>query len=109
MRGQFTGQVTLDGQPLKEGVVRFVPVDGQSPTASAKISNGRFSASVPLGTMRVEISAAKIFPGGAKGAGGEPVPEEFVSPEYNAQSKLTAEVKPEGPNNFEFKLHGRKK
>jgi hypothetical protein len=37
------------------------------------------------------------------------VPEELLSPEYNTQSKLTGEVKPEGPNEFEFKLHGRKK
>ena len=61
------------------------------------------------GKKRVEISASKILPGGAKGAGGEPVPEEFLSPEYNTQSKLTGEVKPEGPNEFEFKLRERKK
>ena len=32
-KGTVAGEVTFDGQPLKEGVIRFVPVDGKSPTA----------------------------------------------------------------------------
>jgi hypothetical protein len=59
--GTVNGTVTLDGQPLKEGVVRFVPVDGKSPTASAIVTDGKFTASVPLGEMRVEFSAPRII------------------------------------------------
>lgn len=58
--GKINGTVTLDGTPLKEGTVRFVPVDGKSQTASAPIKDGKFSAKVPLGEMRVELSAPLV-------------------------------------------------
>jgi hypothetical protein len=59
-QGTVKGTVTLDDQPLKEGVVRFVPVDGKSQTASADIKDGKFTAAVPLGEMQVEFSAPKV-------------------------------------------------
>jgi hypothetical protein len=58
--GTVNGTVTLDGNPLQEGTVRFVPIDGKSPTASASVAEGKFTASVPLGEMRVEFSAPKV-------------------------------------------------
>jgi hypothetical protein len=98
----------VDGKQLEHGDIFFVDISGRYGPDPGKIENGRFQFKAKEGKKRVEISASKIFPGGAKGAGGKPVPEEFLSPEYNTQSKLTGEVKPEGPNEFEFKLHGRK-
>jgi hypothetical protein len=59
-RGNVTGEVTLDGQPLKEGIIRFVPTDGHTPTADAPVSDGHFSANVPVGEKRVELSAPKV-------------------------------------------------
>jgi hypothetical protein len=59
-QGTVNGTVTLDGRPLKEGVVRFVPADGKSPTASAAVADGKFTAAVPVGEMRVEFSAPKV-------------------------------------------------
>jgi hypothetical protein len=58
--GTVKGTVTLDGQALKEGVVRFVPVDGKSQTATANIADGKFTAAVPAGEMKVEFSAPKV-------------------------------------------------
>ena len=55
-----SGETNTLGAPLKEGVIRFVPVDGQTPTADAPIVNGRFSATVPVGKKRVEISAPRV-------------------------------------------------
>jgi hypothetical protein len=104
-----SGTVTLDGKPLEHGDIFFVDVSGRYGPDPGKIADGRFQFKAKAGKKRVEISASKIFPGGAKGAGGEPVPEESLSPEYNTKSKLTGEVNPEGANTFEFKLHGRKK
>ena len=60
-QGEVNGTVTLDGQPLKDGDVRFVPVDGKSPTTSAKITDGKFTATVPIGLKRVEFSAGKVI------------------------------------------------
>jgi hypothetical protein len=58
--GTVNGTVTLDSQPLKEGIVRFVPVGGKSQTATANIKDGKFTATVPPGEMRVEFSAPKV-------------------------------------------------
>jgi hypothetical protein len=59
--GTVSGKVTLDGEPLKEGVVRFVPVDGKGQTASGIVTDGTFTATVPVGTMRVEFSAPRVL------------------------------------------------
>ena len=104
-----SGSVTVDGKPLEHGDIVFVDLSGRYGPDPGKIEDGRFQFKAKAGKKRVEISASKILPGGARGAGGEPVPEEFLSSEYNTRSKLTGEVKPEGPNTYEFKLHARKK
>ncbi len=58
--GTVQGEVTFEGQPLKKGAIRFVPVDGNSPTAGAIIQDGHFTAEVPVGLMRVEINASRV-------------------------------------------------
>src|SRR5688572_24074536 len=59
-KATIAGNVTLDGQPLKAGLIRFVPADGQTPTADASITDGKFTAQVPVGEKRVSISAPKV-------------------------------------------------
>ena len=95
-KGTVTGTVTLDGQPLKSGLIRFVPVDGQTPTAESTITDGEFSAQVPVGEKRVSISAPKVV--GQRRAYQTPdspsidVVEELLPPRYNVQSELTLTV-----------------
>jgi hypothetical protein len=108
--GDVRGEVTLDGKPLKEGVVRFAPTDGKTPTASALIADGQFRERVPAGTHRVEISAPKLPKGFdsskqlKRGTVDENVPlEELIPARYNARSELTAEVK-KGTNDLRFDL-----
>ena len=109
-KATVSGEVTLDGQPLKEGVIRFVPADGKSPTADAAIVVGRFEATVPLGTKRVEISAPKVV--GKRKMYDTPqspwVDEvaELIPARYNVKSMLTAEVK-KGPNDLSFDLKSK--
>ena len=57
--GTIKGTVTLDDQPLKEGRVRFEPVDGLSTTTEVDITDGTFTTVVPLGEMRVQFFAPK--------------------------------------------------
>jgi hypothetical protein len=83
--------------PLKEGDVRFVPADGKSQTTSAKIIDGEFTAQVPTGEMRVEISAPKVI-GKRKmyDTPDSPVVDkvkELLPPRYNAKSELRLTVK----------------
>lgn len=108
--GDVTGEVTLDDAPLREGVVRFVPVDGNTPTASALIENGQFRVPVPAGNHRVEISAPKL-PRGInsseemkRGTVDEGAAlEELIPQRYNTKSELTAGVK-QGANKVRYRL-----
>ena len=108
--GDVRGEVTLDGRPLAEGVVRFIPVDGKSPTASALITDGTFRERVPVGTHRVEISAPRLPRGVSSsrqiklGTIDENVAlQELIPERYNLHSKLTTEVQ-RGTNEPRFDL-----
>jgi hypothetical protein len=90
--------VTLDGRPLAEGVVRFVPANGDSQTASAAILNGKYTANVPLGKNRIEFSAPKVI-GKRKMYETADSPEvdvvtELLPERYNVQSELQMDVQP---------------
>ena len=109
-KGTVSGEVTLDGQPLKEGVIRFVPADGQTPTADAAIVGGRFKAVVPAGPKRVEVSAPKVI-GKRKmydAPDSPPVDEvaELLPDRYNVRSELTMTVQ-SGAQEKRFELKSK--
>jgi hypothetical protein len=107
-KATVSGSVTLDGAPLQSGQIRFVAVDGQTPTAGAAIAGGKFTTSPPPGEKKVEISAPKVT--GKQKMYDTPdsptvdVVEELLPPRYNVQTELTMTVEPgEQENNFELK------
>lgn len=106
---QVSGQVTLDGKPVPEGDILFKPAAGSLGPDAGRIRDGMFAFLAKEGKHRVEISASRILPGGARGAGGEPVPEEYIPERYHSNSELTAEVTSAGPNRFDFKLVAARK
>jgi hypothetical protein len=106
---RVTGSVTLDGKPVPDGDIHFRSSDGRWGAEVGKIEGGKYQLMAKAGAKRVEISASRIIPGGARGGGGEPVPEEYIPEEYNAQSKLQAEVEAGAANVFDFNLTSRKK
>jgi hypothetical protein len=91
-----SGIVTLDGEPVKSGIIRFVPTDGKTATADSIITDGKYSASVPPGAKTVSISSPKVI--GKKKAydattGPEiDVTQEIIPAKYNVQSNLTLTV-----------------
>lgn len=95
-RSTVTGTVTLDGSPIKSGVIRFVPADGQTATADSAITDGKFSASVPPGEKKVSISAPKVT--GQRRVYETPnspmidVVQELLPAKYNAKTELTLSV-----------------
>lgn len=109
--GQIRGNVSLDGQPLASGLIRFVPVDGQSPTADAPIADGAYSATVPPGDKRVEITSAKVV--GKRKAYDTPdsptidIITELLPARYNTRTELTLTVVP-GDQQQEFALSSGK-
>lgn len=109
-KGTVTGEVTLDGQPLKTGLIRFVPADGKTPTADAAITDGKFTAVVPLGEKKVEISAPKVV-GKTKmyDTPDSPVVDQvtdMIPKQYNVQSTLTLTVQ-KGTQEKKFELRSR--
>jgi hypothetical protein len=107
---KVAGDVTFDGQPLPEGTILLLPQEKTIAPEEGKITNGHFEFKAREGKMRVAISAARIIPGSKiRGAGGEPVPEEYIPDRYNSKSKLEAEVAARDDNNFKFDLESKRK
>ena len=93
--GIVNGDVTWDGQPLKDGHIRYEAADGKS-TGEAPIKDGKFTATVQTGDMKVRISANKVI--GKKKMYDTPdsptvdMTEEMLPPKYNVQTELKATV-----------------
>jgi hypothetical protein len=117
-RVPVSGTVTLGGQPLPSGLIRFIP-DGATtgPASAAVIEQGRYELSdddgpVP-GHHRVEIEATNYLEfaiddeqayAAAVTAGQTPLASNPVPMIYNRQSTLTAEVSPEVERTYDYNL-----
>ncbi|HXG12894.1 MAG TPA: hypothetical protein VNK04_24265 [Gemmataceae bacterium] len=112
-RQEVTGEVTLKGQPVDDGIILFAPVDGQETGDGAQIVNGKYripkEKGLSPGKYRVSIYAGD----GRSGAGdaspdspyaGSRPGKERIPPQYNEKSKIIKEVTPGGPNKFDFDI-----
>jgi hypothetical protein len=92
------GAVTLDGQPIPNGELRFIPINGTKGSISGgPIKDGAYVAQgrggVPVGDHRVEIKAFR--PATKRGQPSEPEggpAEQYLDKRYNEQSTLTAKI-----------------
>jgi hypothetical protein len=97
--GIVSGKVTLDGQALVDGTIAFNSVDGKSPTAGGKITDGNYSVEVPKGAQKVIINSAKVV-GTRPAYEGDPnspvinITEEILPEKYSSplKTELTVEV-----------------
>jgi hypothetical protein len=99
-----TGKVTYNGEPIKNGEIRFVPIkDTRGPVSGGSIVNGVYTAKglggVPIGTYRVVIRASRAVKGAKpESVGDDPSGEEYVRGEqyvpekYNVKSELELTV-----------------
>jgi hypothetical protein len=92
-----SGTVTLDGEPLESGSISFAPVDGIGPSAGEKITDGTYTANVPLGEKRVLITSPKVVGQrktyeGVADSPTVPIYKELVPARYNAQSELKTTI-----------------
>ncbi|MBI1311549.1 hypothetical protein GC176_09605 [bacterium] len=110
--------MTLDGTPLSEGTVRFVPAgETPGPKVSVVVTEGKFEleeANGPIvGSHRIEIESTDH--GGfalddetaferLKVSGQKMIKVVRVPWIYNQRSILTADVTSDGPNEFTFAL-----
>lgn len=117
-RAAVRGIVLLDGEPLPEGIIRFIPQGpDKGPKSSAEIRVGMFKVDEEygpvVGSHRIEIESTDD--GGyarddeqaldrLKAEGIKQIKVVKVPAIYNNRSQLTTSVTLDGPNDFTFEL-----
>ena len=111
-RQAIEGTVTVDGEPLADGNITFMPEVGtEGPTAGAPVKNGKFVIDSRKGTFagrfRVEVTAVR--PTGKTtmdSESGQTIDEveQYLPDRYNRQSELVADVKAGEENALDFDL-----
>ena len=91
--------MTLDGAPLPEGTIQFLPAAEEGAQAFGEIENGQFTiaqdAGPTPGKYKVVISSVKGPGGIAPDAEPGPMterPKEMIPPEYNEKTTLEATI-----------------
>lgn len=104
-----SGTVTIDGQPLADGVVTFRPLaDTPGPEFSGEVARGTYRVAIPVrpGAYAVDVRSWKksgqkvTSPFGVEVEETVPwLPESFSGPQTTLSAKLAA-----GPNTVDFPL-----
>jgi hypothetical protein len=115
-QGNVSGTVKLDGKPIEQGSINFLPAEGvKGQVTGGEIKDGQYKLAdkkaAALGMNRVEIRALRKS--GKKvpkpmAPQGEMVDElvEAVAPRFNTDSKLTFEIKA-GENTANFDVESK--
>jgi hypothetical protein len=124
-RGAVKGKVTVDGSPLAQGSIEFIPVDPKlGQTGATGIKDGQYAIAAERGLLageyQVQIRAER--PTGRKhwdGMGDERRPasqknyvDEMVSyipAKYNDRTTLKAKIEPGKVNEYDYNLEVGKK
>jgi hypothetical protein len=113
-----SGMVTMDGEPLANALVAFLPdtKPGAKPSPTSRgetDKDGRYwltsSEDKPgavVGMSKVRIETKKST-GGSEGEGGVTLARETVPEKYNARTELTFEVPEEGTDAADFDLKSK--
>src|SRR5262245_6043145 len=110
-RGQVFGTVALDGQPVENGVITFLPTAGTTgPSTSVTIKDGRYEIGREqgpiIGTNRVEILVYRKTGKKIREMTGTGQIDEIIQAApstFNTESTLTREIKA-GSNELNFDL-----
>lgn len=100
------GKVTFDGTAVAEGVIYFDNSSKSLPSVNAPIKNGDYLAKVVKGKYTVRVTAYKMepLPPGTVGASGETEGRvQFLPPQFNEQTTLSADVVGAKELNFDLK------
>lgn len=108
--GTATGTVTLDGEPLKDGVITFHPA-GKQASGAGQVTDGNFTIStgqkegLSVGKYKVTVSASTIPKEGTSERAKLLTPPKYARTET---TDLEADVK-SGSNKFTFEMHSKGK
>ncbi|HEY1192481.1 MAG TPA: hypothetical protein VGE74_32960 [Gemmata sp.] len=98
------GTVSLDGKPLPDGRVYFVPNGGGAPVVT-EVKSGTFELKALPGGYKVEV---RVFRDRVPWPG-EPHDKQInvIPPRFNTETALSAEVKVGAANEFTFAVSTR--
>jgi hypothetical protein len=104
-----TGSVTLDGKPLEEAVILFVPLDGNGRKTGAQISAGRYEVLGDVGLLpgryRVEVADdPPIDPAARPGSLSKPSHRRQIPVAYSLTSPLAIDTAVSSESVFDFAL-----
>jgi hypothetical protein len=106
-----SGQVTVDGEPLKNGVISYVPADDSGAPATTAIQDGKYELQMVPGKKFVQISAPgavrKVREYNAPDAPEIVITDERLPARYNSATDLVLEVKA-GINTKDWDLDTKK-
>lgn len=103
-KNQVSGSVELDGKPLLEGEMTFVP-KGEGRPEGARVSGGAYTAELEDGEYKVKIEATKkvpLGPGEPSVSGEKDKLVSIIPPRYNENTELTITVS--GVTKKDFKM-----
>jgi len=110
-RAEVYGTVLLDGQPIEEGSIQFIPTDGTTgPSTGGVISKGKYHIysrdGAVVGKNRVELRSFKMSNQKIQDPTAPPgtlttLRVQAFPPEYNDQSTVVKEIRP-GSNTIDF-------
>lgn len=102
---EVSGTVNIDGKPLSEGEIIFEAADGSATPAAGPIREGKYSLRSLPGAKVVKITASRPTKGNDPVMGAA-AREPRIGPEFNAKSKLTADLKPGSNDGVNFEVKG---
>ena len=108
-----SGTVTYQGQPVKEGQIRFYPTKGtQAPMSGGDIIDGKYvveaQGGVPVGTHEIRIAAFRPDPRYREyekslrpdaSALEKPPKQQYLPEKYNTKTKLEITIPPGSSGN----------
>jgi hypothetical protein len=111
-RAKVEGKVTVNGQPVANGFIRFMALDPKGMNSAATIKDGHYSVAAEQGPTKgkyrlefnVPSATKKRVPNDdAPGEFREEAPETLPA-KYNTQSTTVRDVDPDKPQVFDFEL-----
>ena len=108
VRRAVVGEVTLDGQPLDEAVIMFVPLEAGSRKTGARVVAGRYEVSRAVGLLpgryRVEIADDPPIDPSLRPDAVRPGLRRQLPVSYSIASPLAVEIRADGPRELDFTL-----
>ena len=114
-REPVSGTVSLDGEPVADGMIQFTPSGGSGVGGGARIQAGSFSilreSGLVPGSYQVSINAA-ASPAAEPSKSAVPkkgaqLARELIPAKYNSQTKLAVDIKKGGASDLKFDLQSK--